>query len=166
MAVQLVHLELPLEVGDHPQALDDHLRLPAPGELDDELGEDVHLDVLEVDERLLQELDALLEAEHRRLVPRAADDADDDAVEDRRGARDHVDMAHRDRVVASWADSGDHAECSKRVSRAEPYRREVRIGSGSCGSVLSPVSTTSRPPGASSLGRCCASFGSSSLQVP
>src|SRR5579859_1771033 len=28
-AVQLVHLELPLEVGDHPQALHDHPRFPA-----------------------------------------------------------------------------------------------------------------------------------------
>ena len=48
VTVQLVHLELPLEVGDHAQALDDHLRLPAARELDDELGEDVDLDVLEV----------------------------------------------------------------------------------------------------------------------
>ncbi len=147
MAVQLVHLELPLEVGDHPQALDDHLRLPAPRELDHELREDVHLDVLEVGERLLQELDALLEAEERRLVPRAADDADDDAVEDRRGARDHVDVAHRDGVIRSWADGGDHEGGSKRVSRAEPYRREVRIGSGSCGSTLRPGLDDEQPVG-------------------
>src|SRR4051812_6784912 len=36
VAVQLVHLELPLEVGHDPQALHDHLRIPAAGELDDE----------------------------------------------------------------------------------------------------------------------------------
>ena len=48
----------------------------------------------------LQEVDPLVEVEHRRLVPRAGDDADDDAVEDRRGARDHVDVTHGDRVVA------------------------------------------------------------------
>src|SRR4051812_38237921 len=38
-AVQLVHLELVLEVGEHPQALDDRLRLPAAREVDDELAE-------------------------------------------------------------------------------------------------------------------------------
>src|SRR6478672_12613367 len=37
VAVQLVHLELPLEIGDHAQALDDRLGLPAAREIDDEL---------------------------------------------------------------------------------------------------------------------------------
>ena len=40
------------------------------------------------------------------------------------------------------------------MSRAEPYRREVRSGSGSAGSVRAPVSTTSSPSGASTVGRC------------
>src|SRR4051794_1489373 len=48
MAVQLVHLKLPLEVRDHAQALDDRLRLPATGEVDDELREEVDLDVRHV----------------------------------------------------------------------------------------------------------------------
>ena len=52
------------------------------GEVDDELGEDVDLDVVEAVERVAQELDALVEREHRLLVLRLADDADDDAVED------------------------------------------------------------------------------------
>ena len=83
-AVQVVHLELPLEVGDHAQPLHHRLRAPAAGEVDDELGEDVHLDVAVLVERVAEELDALLDGEHRPLVVRVADDADDDAVEDRR----------------------------------------------------------------------------------
>ena len=82
----MVHLELPLEVGDHAQALDHRPRAPALGELDDELGEDVDLDVVLFAQRLLEERDALLDREHRLLVARLADDADDDAVEDRGGA--------------------------------------------------------------------------------
>src|SRR5262247_132068 len=35
--VELVHLELPLEVGDHAETFHDHLRVPLAGELDDEL---------------------------------------------------------------------------------------------------------------------------------
>src|SRR5258707_7247 len=46
--VQLVHLELIFEVGDHPQALHDHLRVPAAGEVDHELLEDLDLDVVEM----------------------------------------------------------------------------------------------------------------------
>ena len=99
MPVQLVHLELPLEVRDHAQALDDRLRVPPAREVDDELAEDVDLDVVEAGERAAEELDALLDREHRLLVVRRADDADDDAVEDAGGARDHVDVAVRHRVV-------------------------------------------------------------------
>src|SRR4051794_10119034 len=60
-AVQVVHLELPLEVRDHAQALHHRPRAPAARELDDELREDVHLDVRAVGERLAQELHALLD---------------------------------------------------------------------------------------------------------
>src|SRR5919205_2573211 len=81
LAVELVHLELPLEVRDDAQALDDHLRVPLAREVDDELGEAVDLDVVVAGERLLQERDALVEREHRLLVLRGADDADDDTVE-------------------------------------------------------------------------------------
>jgi hypothetical protein len=70
-------------------------------------------------------------------------------------------VSDRDGVVAAWADRGDHGG-SKRVSRAEPYRREVRSWSGSAGSVRAPVSTTRSPSGASTVRRCVASFGSSS----
>src|SRR4029450_3414174 len=50
--VELVHLELPLEVGDHAQALHDHLGVPFAGELHDELPEDVDLHVVDALERL------------------------------------------------------------------------------------------------------------------
>ena len=119
MAVQLVHLELPLEVRDHAQALDDHLRVPPVREVDDELGEDVDLDVVEPGERLTQERDALVEREHRRLVLGIADDPDDDAVEDLGRALDHVDVPVRDGVLVAGVDRGDHS-ASKSVSRVEP----------------------------------------------
>src|ERR671935_1626967 len=69
--VQVVHLELPLEVRDHAQALHDHLRVPLAREVDDELGEAVDLDVLAARERLLEERDPLVEREHRLLVLRS-----------------------------------------------------------------------------------------------
>src|SRR4051812_4067717 len=46
VTVELIHLELPLEVRRDAQALHDRLRLPAAGEVDDELLEDVDLDVV------------------------------------------------------------------------------------------------------------------------
>src|SRR5919204_6810756 len=55
--VQVVHLELPLEVRDHAQALHHRPGAPAPRELDDELREDVDLDVRRLREGTAQELD-------------------------------------------------------------------------------------------------------------
>ena len=104
----MVHLELPLEVGDHAEPLHHRRGLVLACELDDELGEHVDDDVLEASERVLEERDALLDGEERLLVRGIADDADDDPVEDRRGAPDHVDVAVRDGVVAPWADCSDH----------------------------------------------------------
>src|ERR671919_1422332 len=124
--VQMVHLELPLEVGDRPQALHHRARAEAAGELDDELGEDLHLDVLGARERLPQEGDPLVHAEQGRLVLRVADDADDHALEDERGAADDVHVAVRDRVVAPRADARDRLGVahfsgpSKSVTRAAP----------------------------------------------
>ena len=60
-AVQVVHLELPLEVGDHAEPLHHRLRVVLPREVDDELGEDVDDDVLHPRERALEERDALLD---------------------------------------------------------------------------------------------------------
>src|SRR4051794_20021175 len=140
MAVQLVHLELPLEVRDDAEPLDDRLRVPLLRELDDELAEDVDLDVLQWRKRMLEKPDALVRREHRRLVVRVADDADDDPVEDAGRAGDHVDVAVRHWVVRAWADRGDHA--SYTVIRAEPYLRDVRSVSGSAGCTRASVSTT------------------------
>jgi hypothetical protein len=118
VAVELVHLELPLEVGDHAEPLHDRLGLPPPCEVDDELAEDGDLHVRQLGERLAQEPHPLVEREQRRLVLRAADHTDDDAVEDRRRAADHVDVAERDGIVGPGTDGGDHG--SKSVRRAEP----------------------------------------------
>src|SRR6185437_17492 len=140
--VQLVHLELPLEVGDHAQPLHDRLGLPPVCELDDELAEDVDLDVVDPADRVTEEGDALVDREHRLLVRGTADDADDDAVEDAGRARDHVDVAVRHRVVRARADRGDHSAASYTVIRTEPYFRLVRSASGSAGSTRASVSTT------------------------
>ena len=88
------------------------------GEVDHELREHVDDDVVELAERTLEERDALLDRKERLLVERVTDDADDDAVEDRRRAADDIDVPVRDGVVAAWADGGDHRE--KTVMRAEP----------------------------------------------
>jgi len=115
----VVHLELPLEVRDHAQPLDHRARVVLVRELDHELGEDVDDDVADPVERVLEERDPLLDREERLLVRRVAHDSDDDAVEDPGRARDHVDVAVRDRVVAPWADCARHGVV-KTVIRAEP----------------------------------------------
>src|SRR4249919_1987986 len=145
----MVRLELPLEVRDHAQAFHHRVRAPALRELDDELGEDVDLDVVLIAQGLLEEGDALLDREHRLLVARLTDDADDDPVEDRRRAADDVEVAERHRVVAAGADrSAQIVAHSNSVSRAEPYVRLVRCVSGNSGSVRLSVSTTTRPSSA------------------
>src|SRR5919109_2791649 len=53
--VQVVHLELPLEVGDGAQPFDHGLRAPPARELDDELREDLDLDVVMAVERVPEE---------------------------------------------------------------------------------------------------------------
>src|SRR6476646_7219356 len=92
VAVELVHLKLPLEVRDDTKALHDRLRLPPVREVDDELAEDVDLDVVELRQRITEEVDALLDGEHRLLVMWAPDDADHHTVEDAGSTRDHVEV--------------------------------------------------------------------------
>src|SRR5919109_2185058 len=164
-AVQLVHLELPLEVRDHAQPLDDRLRVPLAREINDELGEDVDLDVLQLGESIAEKRDALVEREHRLLVVWTAHDADDDAVEDARGAGDHVDMAVRDGIVRARTNRSIHSSrpssatpeeresCSNTVTRVEPYLRVVRTAKpGNAGSDFAAVSNTSNPLSASTRG--------------
>ena len=64
---------------------------------------------VDVGERVLDERDALLDGERRLLVVRVADDADDDRVEDRGRAADHVDVAQRDGVERAGVDCDDRA---------------------------------------------------------
>ena len=125
LPVQVVHLELPLEVGDRAQALHHRPRAPAAGELDHELGEDLDLDVRVLAQGVLEELDALLDREERLLVPRLADDADDDALEDPRGPHDDVQVAVRDRVVGARADRGDRLAVAHGASKTRHSRRAV-----------------------------------------
>src|SRR4051812_1085713 len=145
--VQLIHLELPLEVRDDAEPFHDCFRLPLPREVDNQRREDVALDVRQVDERLPQERDTFVEGEHRLLVVRIPDHADDDAVEDPRRPRDHVDVAVRDWVVRPRADRGDHS-CANTVTRVPPYLRLERTASGNAGSVRASVSRTRRPSSA------------------
>ena len=75
------------------------------GELDEQVGEDLDLDVVEVGGRVLEERLALLGREQRLLLAhRLVDDPDDDPVEYLRGAPDDVQMTVGDRVVAARAD--------------------------------------------------------------
>src|SRR5262249_16458058 len=104
---------------------DDRAGIPAAREVDDELAEDLDLDVVDhAVEGRLDELDALGDVEHRRLVLRGPDDADDDAVEDARGAGDHVDGPVRHGVGRPGVDGSD--DRSNSVRRADPYLRDVR----------------------------------------
>src|SRR5688572_26400330 len=169
--VEAVHLELPLEVGDHAEALHHRPGAVLAREVDDELAEDVDEDVVQPGEGILQERDALLHGEQRLLVLRVADDADDDPIEDRGRAPDHVHMPQRDRVEGPRVDGSDRVavdgrHLAKRVSRAEPYRRAVTRSSGSAGSVLASVSTTTIPSSLTTSGRRSASTGSSVSQRP
>src|SRR5258706_6231296 len=104
---------------------------------------------------------ALRDVEHRLLVVRCPDDADDHAVEDVRRAPDHVEVAVRHGVVRAGADGGDH-DASNTVTRACPYLRLVRSVNGRSGSTRAPVSTTSTPFSARTAGRWRASWGSRS----
>ena len=107
--VEAVHLELPLEVRDHAEALHHRPGAVLAGEVDDELAEDVDDHVRHVRERVLEERDALLDGERRLLVVRITDDADDDRVEDRGRAADHVDVAQGDGVERAGVDCDDRA---------------------------------------------------------
>ena len=157
--VEAVHLELPLEVRDHAEPFHHRPGAVLAGEVDDELAEDVDDHVRHVRERVLEERDALLDGERRLLVVRIANDADDDRVEDRGRAADHVDVAQGDGVERAGVDCDDRAAlghgslgCVKTESRAEPYRRVVTRSSGSSGSTRASVSTTTRPEAASTAG--------------
>src|SRR5262249_54487515 len=105
--------------------------------------------------RLLDELDALGDVEHRRLVLRVVHDAHDNAVEDTRGARDHIDVTVRHGVIGPGIDGGDHV-LSNSVRRADPYLREVRTSRpGTSGGSSRPAdSKTRRPSSARSRASC------------
>src|SRR2546423_567625 len=109
VAVELVHLELPLEVRDDAQALHDRLRVPPAREVDDELAEDVDLDVVELRQSITQEVDTFLDRKHRLLVMWTPYDPDHHTVEDPRRAGDHIEMAVRHGVVGAGTDGGDHS---------------------------------------------------------
>ena len=73
----------------------------------DELGEHVDLDVVEVLEGVAEKVDALVDRERRLLVRGVAHHPDDDTVEDRRRAADHVHVPERHRVVGAGVDRRD-----------------------------------------------------------
>src|SRR6218665_2594656 len=60
LAIELVHLELVLEVGDRAQALDDRLGTVLAGELDEQVVERLDLHVAQHGDLSLDELDSLL----------------------------------------------------------------------------------------------------------
>ena len=108
---------------------------------------------------VLEEGDSFLDREQRLLVRRVAYDADDDRVEDRGRATDHVDVPERDGVERAGVDRDDRLAVghgAKTVRRAEPYRRLVTRSRGSCGSTRALVSTTASPEAASTGGSSAA----------
>src|SRR4051794_21095142 len=124
--VELPHLQLVLEVGDRAQALDDRPGADGPREVDDQDAERLGPDVAERLGRLADERQALLDVEDRLVLANGdVDDGHDDLVELRGGARDDVQVAVGDRVVAAGADSDallvGHAVWMRR--RVSPYRR-------------------------------------------
>ena len=165
LAVQLGHLELVLEVGDRPQALDDRGRPEFAGELDQEVGEDPHLDVGEVGGRFLDERLALLGGEQRLLLAdRVVDDADDDPLEDRGGAGDDVEVAVGDRVVAARDRRRFRRDCSPSsppstvdgdVGGAVAALAQARRGESRRSGPRAPLSTIARPSSARRPGAGC-----------
>src|SRR5215211_1509754 len=108
VAVELVHLELVLEVGYGTKSLHDRGGAVLAGELDEQHGERRNHDVSQpvIGDRLLDEALALRGVEQGGPLPdRLVDDAHDDAVEHPRRPPDDVQVAVRDRVVGSRADS-------------------------------------------------------------
>jgi len=82
--VELRHLELVFEVGDRAQTLDHRSRPHLACELDQQVGEDPDLDVLQPvgGDRVFDEGDALFGGEQGGvLAHRLVDDADDDILE-------------------------------------------------------------------------------------
>jgi hypothetical protein len=101
-----MHLELPFEVGDRSQSLDHGARAEATREVDDQLGEDLDLNVVEVGHSAANEVASFLDGEQRLLVPRIAHNGNNDLPEGPSSAPDDVEVPVRDGVVASRADRG------------------------------------------------------------
>ena len=123
-----VHLRLghlALGVGQCPQALDDEVGADLLGDVDDELGEVHHLDVVEVGERLADHLLALVEGEERLALLRVADGADDDLVEEERRRLDELAVPVVERVERPRIEHGGHRAlwCSARSRRHDGDHR-------------------------------------------
>src|SRR3546814_1289092 len=67
--------------------LDDEVGSDLGGQVDHQLGEAHHLDVVQVAERLLDHLLALLQREERLALLRVAHGGDHDVIEDRKSTR-------------------------------------------------------------------------------
>jgi hypothetical protein len=122
------HLELVVEIADGAEAADDHGRVDAAGEVDEQAVEALDLDLgagalgdgggLGADE-----LDAFLEREHGALAG-IDGDADDQAVNEPGGAGDDVHVAVGDRVEGAGVDAHEAAGLRHRAARPRsPGRR-------------------------------------------
>jgi hypothetical protein len=102
-AVELVHLEFVLEVGDRAKALHDRARADPPGELDDQRVEGLGAHPVQVGSRRRDELQALGQLEQRRcrFTHGVGDDGDDHLVKQRARACDYVHVPVGDRIVGA-----------------------------------------------------------------
>ena len=107
-----VHLglgDLALEVDGGAEALDDEVGADLLGDVDDQLGEADDLDVVDMGERLLDHLLALVEIEERFALLRVAHRRDDHGVEEVGGCLDQLHVAVVDRVERARIQHLGHA---------------------------------------------------------
>ena len=152
--VEPVHLELPLEVRDHAEAL--HHRAGAV------LGRSRRRSSLKTSTTTFSTSATACSRNATRSSTEkvvclccGSRTTPTTTVEDRRSPADDVDVPERDEVEGPGVDGNDRrtGHGRKSVSRAEPYRRDVTWSSGSVGSTRASVSTATRPEATTTSGR-------------
>jgi hypothetical protein len=124
-AVHLGHDQLGLEVGHHPQALDDEVGPHVTGEVDHQAREHRDPDVVEVCHRLRDHGLAVLELEQRLALLGVAHRGDDDVVEQPRRHLDDAEMPVVDRIERAGIEDGGH---EVRLLVTSKRRAALRLG--------------------------------------
>src|SRR4051794_5097540 len=123
--VHLGHLQLVVEVRDCPEPLHDHIGVLLVHVVDEQPGERPDLDALHAARDLLQQADALLDAEHRRLGG-VLQHAHDEPIEVAAGPFDDVQVTVGDGVECPRTEAGQAHQTSRYTStRLSPYWRRL-----------------------------------------